>query len=290
MGFVYKVTNVVNGKSYIGITRTSVKWRWNAHLCASFNESYNDYNVIFHRAIRKYGIDSFVVETLCESENDLLKELECQYIETYGTLSPNGYNMTKGGDGRWVHDYDEIMDLWNRGYSQGEILHLYSKPISRKALTKILRSQGISGSDIYERSNAAIARSKIKRVYQYDGNTGKYIKTFYSADEASAEVGVSRHNIAQAARGSVKSSGGFQWSYTKSERIKPKVAKRSGSHLIGRYDIDGTLEEMYTSLAAAATHNGLSSRKLSIVCDENGTYDGKTWKYINTEGGIIHVK
>lgn len=49
------------------------------------------------RAYEKYG--SFEVETLVEVENDQLNELEIKYIKEYNTLSPNGLNLTSGGEG-----------------------------------------------------------------------------------------------------------------------------------------------------------------------------------------------
>lgn len=290
MGFVYKATNKINGKSYVGITRVSVDWRWNAHICSAFTESYKDHDCVFHKAIRKYGIDSFYVETVEESNDEDLPNLERKYIELFDTFLPNGYNMTRGGDGHWTHDYNEIMRLWNEGYSQCEIVMLYSRKIARNTIAKILRINGVSEDEICERSNVAIARSKIKRVYQYDRNTGDFIKTHYSVSEAAKEVGGNLHNIAQSARGSTKSSYGYLWSFKKVDRMEPIRIDNNGSHLIGRYDLNGNIEEIYTSATAASRNNGIERRKMTILCDNKAEYNGKIWKYIDTTGGIIHVK
>ena len=290
MGFVYRAINLTNGKSYVGITRVSVDWRWNAHVCSAFNESYNDHDCVFHRAIRKYGIDAFSVETVVEADDSDLPDLEREYIKSYGTFVPDGYNMTRGGDGHWTHDYNEIMQLWNDGYSQGEIVMLYSRKIARNTVSMILRRNGVPEDELYARSNAAIARSKIKRVYQYDRDTGEFIKTHYSTTEAAKDVGGNLHNIAQAARGSVKSASGYMWNFNKVERMDPIRIDNNGSHLIGRYDLRGNLEEIYTSATAASRHNGIERRKLTILCDKEAEYNGKIWKHIDTSGGIIHVQ
>ena len=89
MGVIYKATNILNGKSYIGQTK-NFKIRQAQHLKAK-----DDYS--FHRALRKYGSESFEWSILEECSNDLLDDKEIYWISYYNTYE-NGYNMTKGGD------------------------------------------------------------------------------------------------------------------------------------------------------------------------------------------------
>ena len=56
--------------------------------------------------MNKYGIENFIVEELCECDNEELSSYEIQYIEKYNTYS-KGYNATKGGDGRYTYDVDD---------------------------------------------------------------------------------------------------------------------------------------------------------------------------------------
>lgn len=52
------------------------------------------------QAIRKYGADAFVVKTLAIADDwDYLCDLERTAIAVFGTISPNGYNLTAGGEG-----------------------------------------------------------------------------------------------------------------------------------------------------------------------------------------------
>lgn len=96
--FVYKITNGVNGKAYIGITTKSVRSRWKAHLSNAFVKNVNYYLYI---AMRKYGKEAFSVETVYEAST--LKELlavEKGLIAHYGTYATaGGYNQTLGGEG-----------------------------------------------------------------------------------------------------------------------------------------------------------------------------------------------
>ena len=94
---VYKITNLINGMSYIGKTVKALERRWGNHL----SDAEAGFEYYLHRAIRKYGKENFSCETVCEAddENDL-NELEKFCIAAFDTKSPHGYNMTDGGDGQ----------------------------------------------------------------------------------------------------------------------------------------------------------------------------------------------
>lgn len=63
MYYVYKITNSINDKVYIGITTRTVQGRWMEHVSRSRYP--NEYKSAIHSAIRKYGQDSFKVEEIC---------------------------------------------------------------------------------------------------------------------------------------------------------------------------------------------------------------------------------
>ncbi len=93
----YLVTNAINGKQYVGISKHSTpQKRWNRHLrAARYGET-----MFLCRAIRKYGEGAFRCEMVAEASS--WKELlatEVFLIEKYGTFAPRGYNMTRGGEG-----------------------------------------------------------------------------------------------------------------------------------------------------------------------------------------------
>lgn len=94
---IYKITNKIDGKSYIGQSR-NIEKRWQAHRTKSFQENDHSYNTPFYRAIRKYGIDNFTFEIIEECKISELNEKEKYWIQKYDTFF-NGYNLTLGGDG-----------------------------------------------------------------------------------------------------------------------------------------------------------------------------------------------
>ena len=95
MPCIYKITNTINGKVYIGQTIQPLAKRWKQHKRnARGNETYS-----IHRAIAKYGEENFTIECLCNCSIEELDMLEKKYIKDYNSYSC-GYNETHGGQGK----------------------------------------------------------------------------------------------------------------------------------------------------------------------------------------------
>ena len=98
MYYIYKFTNKINEKIYIGQTNNLQK-RYNGHKSVSFNKNSSDYNLPFHCAIRKYGIENFnyeVLEEIDENESqEFVDEREIFFINEFKSLiDENGYNIS----------------------------------------------------------------------------------------------------------------------------------------------------------------------------------------------------
>jgi len=91
---IYKATNKINDKVYVGQTISKLNIRINRHRnTAKKSDS------LFSRAIRKYELKNFIWEVLCECQTiEELNEKEIYYIELYKSFGENGYNMNSGGD------------------------------------------------------------------------------------------------------------------------------------------------------------------------------------------------
>lgn len=97
-GVIYKATNKVNGKIYIGQTTQSLNKRIYRHKYDAFKRVIG---TAFCNAIRKYGVDQFTWEIVekCNSK-EVLDDMELHYIKQYNAyIDDLGYNMTFGGDG-----------------------------------------------------------------------------------------------------------------------------------------------------------------------------------------------
>lgn len=97
---VYIAKNLINGKKYIGYTTKSLEGRVKEHLRKSKNKNEKHYFYLFMIAIQKYGKESFEWDVVdnCVSIEDCCKK-EKFYIKEFSTISPNGYNLTEGGNG-----------------------------------------------------------------------------------------------------------------------------------------------------------------------------------------------
>lgn len=93
MGYIYKITNKINNKSYIGQTITPISERMRKH----YSDARCEPGITgIDAAIRKYGADNFDVQQLCECDNEDLDYQEIYYIKKFDTYN-NGYNLTAGG-------------------------------------------------------------------------------------------------------------------------------------------------------------------------------------------------
>jgi group I intron endonuclease len=97
VGYVYLITNNVNGKVYIGQTTASVKRRWTEHKC----NAKQGVQTNLYSAIRKYGHAAFSIEVLHKAtSSEELNRLEIQEIASRQSMeSSHGYNLTAGGGG-----------------------------------------------------------------------------------------------------------------------------------------------------------------------------------------------
>ena len=104
MGYIYKITNQVNGKVYIGQTSLpSIQDRFDAHVKKA-NRHVNRY---LYDAINHYGIDNFSIEELEHCDKDDLDNREIYWISYYQSNNKAfGYNMTSGGGGgdTWINN------------------------------------------------------------------------------------------------------------------------------------------------------------------------------------------
>lgn len=112
-GIVYKITNSVNGKSYVGQTILGLRRRWMMH-CAKSRADIPKRRI--HIAMKKYGIEAFTVECIGSApDRESLNNLEEKFIEDLATTAPTGYNvMTKAMWRKWGEYKDISLSLKNR--------------------------------------------------------------------------------------------------------------------------------------------------------------------------------
>lgn len=118
---IYKITNTVNNKIYIGQTVKTIKSRLQRHISDAFREL----DTRFARAIKKYGKDSFIIEQIDQATNKIDCDTKERYwISYYNSINENiGYNSTLGGDGgnTYMNKSNEEMKTISEKISKGLI-------------------------------------------------------------------------------------------------------------------------------------------------------------------------
>ena len=145
-GFIYIIRNTVNNKVYIGQTRTGVNQRWAEHLR---HARYGDQ--VINRAMRKYGIDKFYIETLEICEISMLDEREMYYIDLFDSTDKfKGYNVSIGGNTpkfkRPVLSISDLINLYvNEKFTLNQIAEKYN--VSRYIISTELKNAGVTLRD-----------------------------------------------------------------------------------------------------------------------------------------------
>lgn len=169
MGCIYCITNLINNKRYVGKTTLTVEERFRQHCKDSYREKCEKRPL--YDAMNKYGIENFIAEELeqVQDESELDKR-EIYWINELQTYGSNGYNATKGGDGKILYDYNEIIDLINLGYTASQV----SKKIGccKDIVYRVAKAHGIK-----------LRRNNSKLVAQYD-IAGNFVQLFFSTEEA----------------------------------------------------------------------------------------------------------
>ena len=104
-GYIYKITNQVNNKKYIGQTINEKGYRWDGTL-----EGINIYNKHLQNSMNKYGIKNFKIEIIDTTKDKKeLSDKEIYWIAFYNTTDRKyGYNKTEGGEGgKWTEEAKE---------------------------------------------------------------------------------------------------------------------------------------------------------------------------------------
>ena len=201
MGYIYKITNLINNKIYIGLTTRTVEMRWKEHVRGT---QYID------NAIKEFGKENFIIETIEECEDDVADDREIYWIQYYDSYH-NGYNYTLGGrDNKLImtDKVQEVLDLWNQGLTVNRIIE--KTKLNVETVRGYLNKNGIDHAQIKARANIFIGKAKAKAVGQFDLE-GNLIKTWESQAQIIRETGISKSTIQRAIQNKDKVVNNSYW-------------------------------------------------------------------------------
>lgn len=199
MGYIYKITNEINKKIYIGQSKNPIKYRWQHHQWKAKHPEKQETDYPLYRSMRKYGLENFSIALIEEIEDSLLNEREKHWIMKFDCIAPKGYNCCEGGAGASKFNHEEILQYFlNEGKENAsETARKFN--CSLVTVLKILDTNNLSG------------RGKFQPVYQIDIHTGKILNQFNSLVEAREFCKIGRTQLWSAVNGQAKTAGGFAW-------------------------------------------------------------------------------
>lgn len=243
---IYKITNIINHKSYIGIDSNIDKsTRIKQHMYDLVNNRH--FNKHLQISFNKYGKEAFKYEIVFETTKNnksYLEKLEIFFIRFFNTYK-NGYNGTTGGYGHYKNNllYKKafVLDLKTNKITEGYSLKTLCKDINvpyssvkwslenKKAYkNKLLFSYspnfnieeyGFIKPGMTPLEKKLSRRVKVKKdiytmrkIYQFDLE-GNFIKEWKSISEAARFVNTTNSNIIRAAKGNSVHCKNYKWSY-----------------------------------------------------------------------------
>lgn len=320
-GFIYKITNSINEKIYIGQTYASIPMRWHQHKSSSRMDRYK--HLPLYRAMNKYGIDKFEISCIkeinCFSKDklkDKLNKEEIYYISQYNSISPNGYNLTIGGNNAAEHiktavcGYDANGNLCLTFNSISEAGVYLDNPsythISACCKGEVQQACGYIWrylGDDFDKYPVAITQEELDKksceipVDQYTLD-GIFIQSYESIRKALISIGKidGGSPISLCCKGLQNKAYGYVWRY-KGHSFNEYEQTHKDWTPIDVYNINGELIGTFTSIMDGVRQLGVERTSSSIIkclCGISNQCGGYVWRYhgdaFNKFGDPTHRK
>ena len=270
---IYKITNTVNGKIYVGQS-IDIARRWEDHI------NKKGQNSLISQAIKKYGFKAFTFEVLEECTQNELDDLEQYWIDFYDSCN-NGYNLTLGGQGSPKYKVADILASFEK--TQNITQTARECGCSLNVARRIIHGEGIN---FHEQSDA-------KPIEAINPETLQTIKQFTSIRDAASSLNVSPAAISAALKGTHKTACGYYWKEIDNQvefaPITPKMWKTAVCQINAE---TGEIIATYESASAAAEALGKDRKnggsQITAVCRKRKKSTmGFMWCYENEKDSII---
>jgi group I intron endonuclease len=254
--FIYKITNKINGKVYIGQTCKPIKHRWLRHQHSTSG------CVRLRDAIAEYGVDSFLVEEVevCQNSVDAMNR-ECYWIEFYDSMNI-GYNMKMGS---------LILEETRKKISEA------NKTWVRTEETRAKMSNTKKGRTLSQEHKDKIGEAGKKRTASEETRAKMSIAKKGRVVSQETKDKLSKINtgnvISEETRAKISSSN-------KGKHSKPHKDDKAIPNRVPVMAIGDGFGLFFDSIAAAARQLGMHASNVSIACKTGSRCGGYEFQYI----------
>ena len=290
---VYKTTNLINGKIYVGVHRTNPDI-FDGYIGCGVSKKDKKKKKLkgFPKAVQKYGYENFKRETLfiypdTEKGRILAYQKEKEIVNEEFVKRIDTYNLVRGGE---IQISDSLRKEIAQYSIEGKFIRTWSSINEASQMLNIPNiSQNLTGVSKYsgnfqwkyfngDTSDIEPVNLKEKTVYQFD-LSGNLIKVWKSSSEASLQF--TNSNSARVAinnncLGKVNKAYGYYWSYKKIFNYKEFKGKS-----VAKYDDLGNFIEAYDSIKEAAISNNIKtpSNINAAISGKQKRCGGFRWRY-----------
>lgn len=264
---IYKITNKLNNKCYIGQS-IHIQKRFEEHIKSELN-------LPLYKAFKKYGIDNFLFEVVEECKKEELNDKEVYYIKFFHScIDEWGYNLTYGGDGNSAG----VSNITRKKISEsrkGIKNPMFGKPLSKKSLAK--------RSITYKNTLKNMTKEQKQKWIENNrkGHLGQKIseeqkeKISNSLKEFYKNHPEKRQEISKKGKGKKRSK-----EFCENLSIIRRKEMQSYCKRVIQYDLQGNYITFYDSLGEAEEKTGVIRSSISKCCiGKMHTAGGYLWKY-----------
>lgn len=252
---IYKITNLVNGKIYIGQS-LNIEKRFITHKVPSRRLKLE---TVLYKAFNKYGLENFSFDIIEICDKNQLDTFEKYYIlKNKSNIKKYGYNMTDGGSGH-----------------SGGLSEAHCKNISKSKLgiKNPMYGKTPTPETLKKRSESL---KKVKHTKEWHAKIGAKHKGKILSDETKEKIRqkLLGNKLSDETKTKMSKS---QKGRKHSEATKEKLRKPKKIQIIYQYDLQNNLINTFNSLHEASNISGINNAQILAVC--------KNYKWKKTAGG-----
>ena len=290
---VYKTTNLVNGKMYVGVHRTNPDIFDGYIGCGVSYRDKKKNKKGFPKAVQKYGYENFKRETLfiypdTKEGHDAAYQKEAEIVTKEWVKSQNNYNLTIGGkftvyetlkkeiaqytiDGKFIRTWESIAEAQKKlGFTS---IYNCVNGVSKYCGEYQWRVFTGNISDIDP------IQTKEKTIYQFDlqGNLLKVWKSISEASKCFSNFNAAKTNISNALNQRTRQAFGYYWSFKNKFEYNPYTPEKA----VAKYNDAGEFLESYTSIKEAAIANNIKTKENinAAIAGRQKRCGGFRWRY-----------